>query len=131
MKKVILLVSCLGLGLFAATPVISTNVPVKTENKMVNKNSVEMESYSHQKRVEILQKADSCIKSAKTQDDYKKCEEIEKQGRENLKGEMFSKRKTLMIEETNERIKKLESFKSCVSAAKDGDTLKTCYPKKD
>lgn len=131
MLKLLLIPMICTLGLVAADAVKPTLNSGTSQPKEINKGSVEMESYSHQKRIEILSKADSCIKSAKTQDDYKKCEEMEKQGRENLKGEMFNKRKALTIENINEKIKKAEVFKSCVNAAKDGDALKNCYPKKD
>jgi len=122
MKKIVLSLMVIGLG--------SMVCAVEKPND-VNKNKVALEAMSHAKRIEILQKADSCIKAAQTQEDYKKCEETEKQGRENLKTEMFAEHKKMVIKGIDERIAKANTFKTCANAAKNGDEMKACYPKKE
>jgi hypothetical protein len=54
---------------------------------------VDIESYSHQERIKILQEADACIHNAKAREEYRACEEKEKQEREQLKQRIFKMRK--------------------------------------
>jgi hypothetical protein len=45
------------------------------------KKAIDIESYSHQERIRILQEADACVHNAKTKEEHKACEEKEKQER--------------------------------------------------
>ncbi len=81
---------------------------VEQVKKELMQKKVNLESESHQERIRILQQADNCIKSAKSREEYKSCEEQEKQGRENLKAKMISKHDSLK----QEMIQKREQFKS-------------------
>lgn len=47
---------------------------------------IEKENNSHQERIAILEKADQCIKNAKTQAEYSNCERIERESRKELAG---------------------------------------------
>lgn len=86
-------------------------------------NKIEHESYSHNERIKILEKADICIKNAKTKDDFKQCEKAEKNSRKELRKSLFESRKKQMIE-------KMETRKNCVTNASSPDDLKNCRPKK-
>ena len=98
-------------------------------------NKVDRESYSHNKRIQILQDADECIKNAKTKEDYQQCERTEKQGRKALKGEMknmnISQAKERILSKINERIARLQQSKDCVINAQSKDELRACKPKRD
>jgi len=56
----------------------------------------EMESDSHQARIQILQQADACIKAATSPDAYRQCEQKEKESRQALRESTQSKRANLM-----------------------------------
>jgi Ca2+-binding EF-hand superfamily protein len=55
----------------------------------------DMESESHQARIQILQQADACIKAAATTDAYRQCEQQEQAARQALRTSMQSKREGL------------------------------------
>ncbi|BBP42332.1 hypothetical protein [Thiosulfativibrio zosterae] len=107
MKKVWIL----GLGLLGATSSVLAN------------NKVEIESYSHQQRIEILQKADACIKAAKTKEEYRACEVAEKQSREILKSDVFEQRKQGMLQN-------LDTRRNCIAKAQTNEDLKACRVEK-
>jgi hypothetical protein len=76
---------------------------VEQVKKELMQKKVGLESESHQERIAILQKADSCIKGAKSREEYKACEQQEKQSRENLKEKMKSKHENLKQEVQQKR----------------------------
>jgi len=98
-------------------------------------NKIEKESLSHNTRIQILQKADSCIKHAKNIEEYKKCENFEKQSRRDFRNKMknmsFSEMKTKILSKINNRLGKLEKSKSCVENAQSKKELKSCRPKRN
>ncbi len=59
----------------------------------INPKALEIESFANQSRISIIQKADQCTKSAKTQEDVKSCRQSEKQSLEQLHAELKEKRK--------------------------------------
>jgi hypothetical protein len=101
----------LGLGFMGISSWVLANTQVETE------------SYSHQKRIEILQKADACIKAAKTQEQYKACEAKEKQARETLKVDVFQQRKQAMLQQ-------LDARRSCIANAQTPEAMKACRVEK-
>ena len=98
-------------------------------------NKVERESYSHNKRIQILQEADECIKNAKTKEEYKQCEKSEKKARKSLKGDMkgmnLSQAKERILSKIDERMARLQQSKECVENAQSKDELRACKPKRD
>jgi len=84
----------------------------------------DLESYSHNKRIEILKQAETCNQKAQTQSDYKQCEQLEKTARQNFRKEMFNKRKQIIIQKLQSRLK-------CVQSATDIKQLKACRPKQN
>lgn len=90
----------------------------------------EMESHSHQERINNLQNADRCINSAQTKEAYQKCEMEEKQNREAMRTESFSQRKSMMLQKIDERMQKGAAMKSCISAANSQEELKKCMPER-
>lgn len=96
---------------------------------------VEKESFSHNKRIEILQDADECIKNAQSKVEYKECEMKEKQARKSLKGEMknmsISQAKEKILSRLDGRMAKLQAAKECVINAQTKEELKSCRPQRD
>lgn len=115
MKKLLLILS---LGMMSSLSFAMNNLEhqdkegrrEKVENikKELMQKKVGLESESHQERIRILQQADSCIKSAKSKEEYKACEVQEKQSRENLKEKMKSKHQELK----QEMMQKREQFQA-------------------
>jgi hypothetical protein len=82
-------------------------------------NQVGNESTSHQARIQILQKADVCIKNAKTKADYDACEGSEKNAREQFQQQSFAQKK-------QEIIARLSSRLTCVQKAQQPSDMKAC-----
>lgn len=59
-------------------------IPQRGNGQHLNQ-AVQIESQSHQERIGILNRADACIKAAKTPQAYKACEAQEKQERQVLR----------------------------------------------
>lgn len=101
---------------------------------MVNANMVADESYSHNKRISILQEADECIKNSKSKQEYTACEKKEKNDRAELKKEMKQKKlqkldnKIASMQE-GKRKDRMINMKNCLSAAKSKDEHKNCKAK--
>jgi hypothetical protein len=89
--------------------------------------AVDIESYSHQERIKILQEADTCIHNAKTRKEYRACEEKEKQEREQLKQKIFEMRKQNLLNELNNHPNIPQSIKDCVANATNHEQLKVCH----
>lgn len=83
----------------------------------------EVESFSHQKRIEILKQAEACNQHAKTKAEYRQCEAQEKAARQALKKEVFAKQKQQIIQ-------RLESRLNCIKAAQSRQDMKKCRPQK-
>lgn len=84
MKKII---STIALGVLAIIPQISfanQNGQIEAKKQEMMQKRVNIESEIHAGRIQILQSADTCIKSAKTREAYKTCEEQEKNARKQL-----------------------------------------------
>jgi hypothetical protein len=88
---------------------------------------VDIESYSHQERIKILQEADTCIHNAKTREEYRVCEEKEKQKREQLKQRIFEMRKQELLNRLNNHPNVPQSIKDCVANATNHEQLKACH----
>ena len=58
----------------------------------------DMESESHQARIQILQQADACIKAASNPNAYRQCEKNEQGARLELRESMKSRREALMAD---------------------------------
>lgn len=58
----------------------------------------DLESESHQARINILQQAEACIKAAATPEIYRRCEQQEQAARSGLRATMQSKRDALLAE---------------------------------
>ncbi|MBX0311437.1 MAG: hypothetical protein JHC31_06625 [Sulfurihydrogenibium sp.] len=91
------------------------------------KKAIDIESYSHQERIKILQEADNCIHNAKTREEYKACEEKEKQEREQLRQKIFEMRKQELLEKLNSRPNIPQKIKDCVANATNHEQLKACH----
>jgi hypothetical protein len=89
--------------------------------------AVDIESYSHQERIRILQEADQCIHNAKTREEYRSCEEKERQEREQLKQKIFEMRKQNLLNELSNRPNVPQSIKDCVANATNHEQLKSCH----
>jgi len=92
------------------------------------------ESYSHQERIKILQEADTCIKTAKTKEEFRACEKKEQGARQGL----HAKTKQNRLAEMNQRIdrmpegKKKEHMRNmsqCMASAKTKEEHKGCRQK--
>lgn len=105
MKK-ILLISLIGLGLYANSEIKCKNIEskeerqkcflTKKEHKAEKINAFKKtENVSHQGRINILTEADNCINNAKTREQYKNCERKEKEERENLRENIKQQRQQL------------------------------------
>lgn len=114
MKKILGLTTLLVISLNAAT----------VEDK------VEIESLSHKNRIAILQEAEKCIQNAKTKEEYKRCEKIEKDGRKKNKEELLEVKKEKLIQKLDKRILKIEQMKECIKNAQDNKAFQQCRPKK-
>jgi hypothetical protein len=91
------------------------------------KKVVDIESYSHQERIRILQEADTCIHNAKTREEYKACEEKERQAREQLKQKIFEMRKQELLNRLNNHPNIPQSIKDCAANATNHEQLKACH----
>jgi ribosomal protein L16 Arg81 hydroxylase len=91
------------------------------------KKAVDIESYSHQERIKILQEADTCIHNAKTREEYKACEQKEKQEREQLRQKIFEMRKQELLNKLNSHPNIPQSIKDCVANATNHEQLKVCH----
>jgi flagellar motility protein MotE (MotC chaperone) len=89
--------------------------------------TVDIESYSHQERIKILQEADVCIHNAKTKEEYRACEEKEKQEREQLRQKVFEMRKQALLDKINSHPNIPQSIKDCVANATNHEQLKVCH----
>jgi ABC-type glutathione transport system ATPase component len=89
--------------------------------------AVDIESYSHQERIKILQEADTCIHNAKTKEEYKACEKKEKQEREQLRQKIFEMRKQELLEKLNNHPNIPQKIKDCVANATNHEQLKACH----
>jgi hypothetical protein len=89
--------------------------------------TVDTESYSHQERIKILQEADTCIHNAKTREEYRACEEKEKQEREQLKQKVFEMKKQELLNKLNSHPNIPQSIKDCVANATNHEQLKACH----
>jgi hypothetical protein len=89
--------------------------------------AIDIESYSHQERVRILQEADACIHNAKTKEEYRACEEKEKQEREQLRQKVFEMRKQALLDKINSHPNIPQSVKDCVANATNHEQLKACH----
>jgi len=54
-----------------------------------------IESYSHKERIRILQDAESCIQAARDRDQYRACEDREKQSREQVQAQVRARHDAL------------------------------------
>jgi hypothetical protein len=91
------------------------------------KKAVDIESYSHQERIKILQEADTCIHNAKTREEYRACEEKEKQEREQLRQKIFEMRKRELLNKLNNHPNIPQNIKDCVANATNHEQLKACH----
>jgi hypothetical protein len=91
------------------------------------KKAVDIESYSHQERIKILQEADTCIHNAKTKEEFRACEEKEKQEREQLRQKIFEMRKQELLNKLNSHPNIPQSIKDCVANATNHEQLKVCH----
>jgi hypothetical protein len=89
--------------------------------------AVDIESYSHQERIKILQEADTCIHNAKTKEEFRDCEEKEKQEREQLRQKIFEMRKQELLNKLNNHPNIPQSIKDCVANATNHEQLKVCH----
>lgn len=65
----------------------SKKTEMKAKKEEMFKNRRDKESNSHQSRIDILNKADNCIKNATTKEAYQECERVERAERQSLKGQ--------------------------------------------
>ncbi|MBD3807074.1 hypothetical protein [Sulfuricurvum sp.] len=72
--------------------------PLKAEYEQLFEKRKKIEEQSHNERIRILQEADSCIKSAKTPQEYKACEQKEQQSRQQLKEKLHPQLEALKNE---------------------------------
>jgi hypothetical protein len=89
--------------------------------------AVNIESYSHQERIKILQEADACIHNAKTKEEFRACEEKEKQEREQLRQKVFEMRKQELLNKLNSYPNIPQSIKDCVANATNHEQLEACH----
>jgi hypothetical protein len=94
MSKTLLSLILLGLsGLASANEVPASPAP----QQMLDKRKA-IESDSHRSRIRILQEAEGCIQAAKTPQDYRACEQKERQAREQLREELRPRHQALRQE---------------------------------
>jgi hypothetical protein len=103
-------------------------------------NRVNAESSSHQKRIGILEIADECIKNAKSDEDFKKCEQNDEYNKDAHKDFRFDIKKQNILTSLNQMLlnykketpkyTKLSEFRNCVGNAVNADELKECRKKK-
>lgn len=83
-------------------------------------NITEIESYKHQKQIEILQKAEVCIKNAgQDKDKFRACEKEEAKQRKALNQEVFNKRKASILQ-------RLSMISKCVENSSSNHDLAVC-----
>jgi len=116
LKKGIFIISILGLIL-----VLQANI---------FNNRVNYESKSHNLRMVILNKADKCIKNAKTMDQYKECEKVEQEERRKGMRNLQIEKKQMIIDNLNSKIKKTTDFRNCIQEATTNQEMKNCRPKR-
>jgi erythromycin esterase-like protein len=109
-----------GFGIAFADP----NQELKNQELESIKN---IESYSHQERIKILQEADTCIRNAKTMEEYRACEKKEKEEREQLRQKIFEMKKQELLNKLNSRPNIPQSIKDCVVNATNHEQLKACH----
>jgi hypothetical protein len=80
----------------------ATATPQQGNGQFLNQR-VQIESQSHQERIGILNRADACIKAAKTPQDYKACETQEKQERQALRDKLKPQKEALRAEIQQQR----------------------------
>lgn len=111
MKKLLLIIPTI-LATFAFADSKSDMQALKQEanatHQGILQKKVAIESESHKGRTDILQKADECIKNAKTREQYKECEQQEQAARQSLREKTKSENQAL--KQTAEQ--KKEEFKS-------------------
>ncbi len=97
---------------------------------------VSRESFSHQRRIEILKRADACIKAAQSHEQYRACEQQEQQAREQLRQELFTQRKMQMLERLRRQEQhakqpevqhRVQQKIACVEAATTPESLQACH----
>lgn len=94
MSKTLLSLILLSLsGLASANEVPASNVP----QPLLDKRKA-IESHSHRSRIRILEEADRCIQAANTPQDYRACEQKERQARERLREELRPEHQALRQE---------------------------------
>ena len=95
---------------------------------------VEDESYSHNKRISILQEADACIKNAKSKEAYRVCEKKEQEARSDLRKEM-KQRKLVRLDsrianmQEGKRKENMINMRNCLSAANTKEEHQSCRAK--
>jgi len=96
---------------------------------------VSRESFSHQRRIEILKRADACIKAAQSHEQYRACEQEEQRAREQLRQDLFAQHKMKMLERLRRQEQyvkhpevhdRLQQKIACVEAAATHESLQAC-----
>jgi len=130
MKAIIMLI---GLSLF-----ISAGLMASDKLDMRKK----IESKSHNNRIGILQEADRCIAKATTNEEYKRCEQVEKKARQENKKDiksmkdservkLFAQKKTEILSRIDQRRMKNEKVRTCVINSSNFKEMKECRPKRE
>lgn len=98
--------------------------------------NIEKGSFSHQDRISILEVVNECIKNAKSDEDFKKCEAIEKESEKTQKYGRFDVKKENILSDIEKRLRnyrkdnpkynKLSGFRDCVVNANNSDELRDC-----
>ena len=78
----------------------------------------------------ILNKADQCIKNAKTMDQYKECEKVEQEERRKGMRNLQIEKKQMIIDNLNSKIKKTTDFRNCIQEATTNQEMKNCRPQR-
>lgn len=90
MKKIVIMLAFFSISVSAQDAVQTTHGNGQHLNQ-----AVQIESQSHQERIGILNRADACIKAAKTPQAYKTCETQEKQERQALRDKIKPQKEAL------------------------------------
>lgn len=106
MKTTFLIASLLISTLASSEDVASK--PLKEQHQQLFEKRKGLEEQSHNERIRILQEADSCIKNAKTSQEYKACEQKEQQVRQTLKEQQKPQHEALKKEREALREKAIE-----------------------
>ncbi|NWG87147.1 MAG: hypothetical protein HXY26_06480 [Hydrogenophilaceae bacterium] len=93
----------IGLSLMVLSSLAIANQPPQVDDRaQVRQQMLEkiraIESHSHHSRIRILQEAERCVQAAKTPQDYRACEQMEQQSREQLREELRPRRQALRDE---------------------------------